>query len=431
MSTRKFLLAFLLQWVSIVSFAKGINPETWSKGRLYELTDADDFVHCLYIMPSGHFIFLQDLDNGLVNRYRGTWKRNSLNGKINFTGYTDIEFWPLDETFYVLNDGLYADKSDAPDFIPAKESTSEFYLPQIELFLDERDPFENFYGLSEIGYRVDEKSWHRDNDSFTMVKISDEMKRAESKAQYESNEYYLKERQQRRKWKYLYPKAWSFAIKEFQPIKSDTARMRAMCNWIATNINYKLKESREQNPSHDPEFVFTEHFGLCLDYSLLLNVFCESIGIPCFNVCGYPLSTSQGKQPSLGNSYHAWNFVKVDGSWKAVDPTWYKTSKPNEHFLEDLSAYQYEHVPHEPAILANPFGPQGEEELNLCPVVKQSNTNLVYVGNFDHITVANGDELEVLLYSFKETDLELFVDSAEHKHHTVSFTITWCFGCSN
>jgi hypothetical protein len=429
MSTRKFLLAFFLQWLSIVSFAKGINPETWTQGKLYELTDEDGLVHCLYLEPSGSFLFLRDVGNGGIDRHRGIWKRNNLNGRINFSSYTDIEFSPLDDTFYVLNDGLYASKSNSPDFIPAKESTSEFFLPQIALFLDERDPFDDFYAMSEIGYVFGQKSWHHDYDSFHADNMLEVLKHSEMKAQYESNEYYLKEKPQRKNWKHLYPGAWDFAVKEFKPLSSDTAKMRAMCNWMAESIEYKLKEAREQNPSHNPEFVFTEHFGLCLDYSLLLNVFCESAGIPCFNVCGYPLSTSNGKQPSLGNSYHAWNFVKVNGTWKAVDPTWYKSNRPQEHFLEDLSAYQYEHVPHDPAILANPFGPRGEEELNLCPVVKQSNTDVVYLGNFDYITVANGDELEVVLYSGRETELELNIDSTEHLHHTVSFFFTICFGC--
>ena len=430
MSTRKFLPVLFFQLVSLAAFAKSINPETWSKGKLYELSTADDdYVHCMYLEPSGTFIFLIDNGDGGVSYFTGIWKRNSLNGRINFSRYADVRFWPLDESYLVLNDGLYASAWSIPDFIPAKKIISDFFLPQIEAFRSESDNFYGFYGMSEIGKVVDARPWHLDFQSFDGQKTREVLKRSEHNAQQESNLHYEKEKIDRKNWKHLYPAAWSFAAKEFEPLTSDTAKLRAMCNWLSANIVYKLKESREQNPSHDPDFIFTQHFGICLDYSLLLNVFCESVGIPCFDVAGYPLNTKRGKQPSLGNSYHAWNFVKVNGIWKAVDPTWYKSNEPEDHFLEDLSSYQYEHVPTKPGIRANPYAPSDSHEVDVCPVVKQSSTDILYIGNFDYITVANSDELEVVLYSTKETELELIVDSAEHHHHSVTFVFSICFGC--
>jgi len=196
---------------------------------------------------------------------------------------------------------------------------------------------------------------------------------------------------------------------------------------MSENLEYKLEESRKMNPSNDPEFTFSNRFGLCMDYAVLLSVFCESVGIPCFVVKGYPIGTRKGKQESLGNSYHAWNYVKVGGEWKAVDPTWYHSAEPELHFLENLTAYQYEHVPEKRQLRANPFGPSNAKELSLCPVVKQTTMDILYTGNFDRITSADGDELEVVLYSSKETELSLVVDSTEYNHHTV--TMSFCLGC--
>jgi hypothetical protein len=190
-------------------------------------------------------------------------------------------------------------------------------------------------------------------------------------------------------------------------------------------LKYDLAGSRKNNPDHSPEVIYSLKYGLCLDYARLLNVFCESVGIPCFDIAGYPADTQDGKSDAGKDSYHAWNYVKVNGQWLAVDPTWYNKKKPNEHFLIPLAAYQYEHVPDKDVETANPFAPRFRDEIMSCPVVKQRNMQLVYLGQHETTVESTQGDVRVCIYAQSPQVLYLHVDSLNTTYHMHTFTITF------
>jgi hypothetical protein len=257
--------------------------------------------------------------------------------------------------------------------------------------------------------------------------VLEEIKNNNKTAQTWSNKEYAKSKETREEWSKIYPKAWEFATKTFSAIQTDSAKLRAMCTWIEENIKYDLEFSRAENKDNSPEIIFTSKKGLCLDYSRLLNVFCQSQNIPCFDIAGYPIDDIDGKMTSRRDSYHAWNYVKIQGEWLAVDPTWYKTMFSHDHFLIPIGAYQYQHLPDHNVTLANSFAPKNKKELLRCPIVKQNDMNIIYVGTKEYVAAGTGKNLEFDLYSEKDATLDLHIDSMQHGHH--SMTISFCIGC--
>ena len=70
----------------------------------------------------------------------------------------------------------------------------------------------------------------------------------------------------------------------------------------------------EPMPDNDNPYGFlTGRKGICLGYASTFQLMMDLSGIECLTVRGM----SHG-----GTAEHAWNLVKLDGEWYAVDTTW-------------------------------------------------------------------------------------------------------------
>ncbi len=68
------------------------------------------------------------------------------------------------------------------------------------------------------------------------------------------------------------------------------------------------------NPDNDnPYGFFTGKVGICLGYTRTFQLFMDMLDIECLTVEGSAYS---------GTEDHAWNLVRLDGEWYAVDCTW-------------------------------------------------------------------------------------------------------------
>lgn len=424
---RTFTIALICFLSAPKAFSINQNPKTWEHGYLFEKQILDEIIYT-YIDPKGKFIWINDSPQKGVKTIDGVWKYNPINKTLSFYSENIKRTSYLERSLTILDDGLFNQDQNKQIFKLARPTATSLMLSQILEQLDVPSVSRNIFSLYEINKCEKNYSWDVPNSTENDWKmVLEQIKSNDKTAQLWSNEKYSENKKARDDWSKIYPKTWDFSIKTFGAIQSDSAKLRAMCVWIEQNIDYDLEFTRANNKDHNPEIIFLNKKGLCLDYAKLLNVFCESQKIPSIDIAGYPIDDIDGKITSQRDSYHAWNYVKIQGTWVAVDPTWYKTMLNQDHFLIPIGAYQYQHLPDHNVKLANPYAPKNKQEQLKCPVVKQNDMNIIYVGSSEYVTPGNGKNLEFDLYSETNTILDLHIDSMQHGHHSTTFS--FCIGC--
>lgn len=98
--------------------------------------------------------------------------------------------------------------------------------------------------------------------------------------------------------------------------------VRDVYAWVCDNVTYDEGKATQLAAGTgyvpNPDETLASGKGICLDYSALAGAMLRSLGIPCQVVTGYV---------DPGDLYHAWNMVRIDGTWHGVlvtlDPdTW-------------------------------------------------------------------------------------------------------------
>jgi transglutaminase/protease-like cytokinesis protein 3 len=125
------------------------------------------------------------------------------------------------------------------------------------------------------------------------------------------------------------------------PFKTDIEKARAVYAWIAHNISYDINKFYNNKPVRftyssdaEKEKILSEIYesgiretlkkrkGVCEDYSNLFAKMCKVSGIEVMTIRG----AARMRPVLAGNSElandHAWNAVRINGSWKIVDATW-------------------------------------------------------------------------------------------------------------
>ena len=424
---RTFTLAFICLIYPGTTFSINQNPKNWDHGYLFENQNYSGTTY-VYIDPNGKFLWLEDSPSQNVKTIDGVWKRNPINKSLSFYSEDIDQARFLGNPLTLIEDRLFKADQKTPVFNLTSGSAGDLMLPQIIDQMPNPAEYREFFSLYEINNREQKFSWEIPSSMESDLNmVLEEIKNNDKTAQAWSNKEYAKSKETRKDWNKIYPKTWDFATKTFSAIQTDSAKLRAMCTWLEENIKYDLEFSRAENKTNSPEIIFINKKGLCLEYARLLNVFCQSQNIPCFDIAGYPIDDIDGKMTSRRDSYHAWNYAKIQGEWLAVDPTWYKPLLSHDHFLIPIGAYQYQHLPDHNVTLANSFAPKNKKELLRCPVVKQNDMNIIYVGSKEYVTEGNGKNLEFDLYAEKDATLDLHIDSLPHGHH--SMTMSFCIGC--
>ncbi|MDO4869240.1 MAG: transglutaminase domain-containing protein [Bacillota bacterium] len=116
---------------------------------------------------------------------------------------------------------------------------------------------------------------------------------------------------------------------------TDQEKVRAIHDWIVTNIDYPEDTSGYTGYPHEtlanPCTVFENRQAVCYGFSNLTELMTQSVGIPCLVVRGR-------------SSTHVWNAVYLDRKWQFLDNTWDEgLTKENEtsyrYYLMDDSMY--------------------------------------------------------------------------------------------
>jgi transglutaminase-like putative cysteine protease len=98
-------------------------------------------------------------------------------------------------------------------------------------------------------------------------------------------------------------------------IKSDSEKVKVIYNYITKNYTYDYAKAKTVSTGYFPvvDEIFESKTGICYDYSSLFAAMLRSVDVPTKLVKGYSTATK--------TTYHAWNEVFVDGTWKIVDTT--------------------------------------------------------------------------------------------------------------
>lgn len=118
-------------------------------------------------------------------------------------------------------------------------------------------------------------------------------------------------------------------------IDDDRARVEALTTFVHGYLRYEDEATRHVLTLLD------QPAGDCSEYADLLTTLARSLGIPARTVFG--LAYADGPPPAF--RYHAWNELRVDGTWLAVDPTWNQQRLDATHIaLPDNPAVALEYL---------------------------------------------------------------------------------------
>lgn len=116
---------------------------------------------------------------------------------------------------------------------------------------------------------------------------------------------------------------------------SEADKAIALNDWLIANAEYDyesfdllMASSDKRAPAGreyawSAEGVLLRGTGVCASYADAFKLLAEAAGLETVVVVGDVLSGGP----------HAWNKVRIDGAWRAVDPTWNDSPEPNQYLL--------------------------------------------------------------------------------------------------
>ncbi|WP_321296461.1 transglutaminase domain-containing protein [Marinifilum fragile] len=165
------------------------------------------------------------------------------------------------------------------------------------------------------------------------------------------------------------------ALKITRDFSTDLEKVRAAYTWIALHVAYDTKalgkpqkvhfsyRSQEELEAKKKQFradlalkTLKRRKALCEGYSTLFQNLCRHMNIECEIVSG----TARRMISEIGRedlpSSHAWNAVKINGSWQLIDVTWaagwvdyskmiFNKEFSSAYFASDPDEFAMKHLP--------------------------------------------------------------------------------------
>lgn len=142
--------------------------------------------------------------------------------------------------------------------------------------------------------------------------------------------------------------------------RDEPTRARALYRWLTSRIEYDAAGFRSGDYGDlSPEGVLRRRAAVCQGYAALAQALGREMGLEVEIVAGW----SKGYGYSAGQRFegrtnHAWNAVRVNGSWRLMDPTWgagyldermqFVRRFQEHYFLTPPESFIYDHLPQEP-----------------------------------------------------------------------------------
>ena len=90
---------------------------------------------------------------------------------------------------------------------------------------------------------------------------------------------------------------------------SEYEKVKAAYEYIIFHTDYSMESEQNQNI----QSVFINHMSVCAGYARAFKYLLDKAGVWCGYVEGHITDTGEG---------HAWNLVRIDGTYTYVDPSW-------------------------------------------------------------------------------------------------------------
>jgi len=164
------------------------------------------------------------------------------------------------------------------------------------------------------------------------------------------------------------------------PARNEREKARSIFRWITKNIDYNVAGyfSGSYGAANASDLLKTRK-SVCDGYSDLFESLATEAGLDAVRIAGY--GKGYGYKPGeniSGQSNHAWNAVKINGSWYLVDCTWgagyidedkkYVREFDDHYFMTSPAEFVYDHFPDD-----------SRWQLTDKPITKSEFEKLVYV----------------------------------------------------
>lgn len=146
-----------------------------------------------------------------------------------------------------------------------------------------------------------------------------------------------------------------------EPAKNDREKARAIFRWIAKNIEYDVAGSISGSyGSMNSGDLLKSRRSVCEGYSDLFEALAAEAGLTAVHISGYGKGYSYRPGDKFsGPSNHAWNAVRINGSWYLIDCTWgagfvddqgrFVREFDGHYFMTPPSEFVYDHLPVDPS----------------------------------------------------------------------------------
>ena len=149
----------------------------------------------------------------------------------------------------------------------------------------------------------------------------------------------------------------SLAAYLIEPAANEQEKARAIFRWICQNIDYDLGSYfTGRFSSTNSADVLKSRSSVCSGYSDLFSALAGEAGLEAVEIRGYGKGYSyRPGQKFSGPFNHAWNAVKINGSWRLMDPTWgagylgrdgeYHRWFDDHYFMTPPDRFIFDHLP--------------------------------------------------------------------------------------
>ena len=163
----------------------------------------------------------------------------------------------------------------------------------------------------------------------------------------------------------------SLAAYLVKPARTDDEKARAIYRWITDRISYDVETFLAHKPHETrPDAILKSRKCVCDGYSNLFQRLCKEAGLEAKVVDGVAKGIGFAEGSGSKQDNHAWNVVKLGGSWYLVDATWgagrvngdkFQKAFASWFFLSPPDAFIFTHYPREPQWSLLPSPPTRNE----------------------------------------------------------------------
>jgi len=158
---------------------------------------------------------------------------------------------------------------------------------------------------------------------------------------------------------------------------NEREKARAIFRWICENIDYDLGSYfTGRLGSINSADILKSRSSVCSGYSNLFSALAGEAGLEAVEIRGYGKGYSYRPGGRFTGPYnHAWNAVKINGSWYLMDPTWgsgylgadgeYHRRFDDHYFMTAPDQFIFDHLPEEESwqLLPTPLSKAQFEDL--------------------------------------------------------------------